>query len=60
MWPTNKILMIRPASFGYNDETALTNSFQHYEADGEAQNSLIEFDNMVQQLQKNITIKRIT
>lgn len=52
MWPTNKILMIRPASFGYNDETALTNSFQHYEADGEAQNSLIEFDNMVQQLQK--------
>jgi hypothetical protein len=34
-------------------ETALTNSFQHYEDDGEAQNALIEFDNMVQQLQQN-------
>jgi hypothetical protein len=53
MWPTNKILMIRPVSFGYNTETALTNSFQHYEDDGEAQNALIEFDNMVQQLQQN-------
>ncbi len=45
--------MIRPASFGYNTETALTNSFQHYEDDSEAQNALIEFDNMVQQLQQN-------
>lgn len=53
MWPTNKILMIRPASFGYNEETALTNSFQHYEDDGEAQNALQEFDYMVQLLQQN-------
>jgi hypothetical protein len=53
MWPTNKILMIRPASFGYNTETALTNSFQHFEDEGEAQNALIEFDNMVQQLQQH-------
>jgi len=52
MWPTNKILMIRPASFGYNTETALTNSFQHFEDDGEAQNALIEFDQMVKQLQQ--------
>lgn len=50
MWPTNKILMIRPASFGYNAETALTNSFQHHEQHGEAQNALLEFDNMVEQL----------
>lgn len=45
--------MIRPASFGYNTETALTNSFQHFEDDGEAQNALIEFDNMVQQFQQH-------
>lgn len=53
MWPTHKILMIRPASFGYNAETALTNSFQHAEADGESQKALHEFDNMVQLLQAN-------
>lgn len=53
MWPTNKILMIRPASFGYNTETALTNSFQHFEDEGEAKLALFEFDNMVQQLQQN-------
>jgi hypothetical protein len=53
MWPSNKILMIRPASFGYNIETALTNSFQHFEDDGEAQNALVEFDHMVQQLQQS-------
>jgi hypothetical protein len=52
MWPTNKILMIRPASFGYNTETALTNSFQHFEDNGEAQNALIEFDQMLKQLQQ--------
>lgn len=53
MWPTDKIVMIRPASFGYNMETALTNSFQHHETDGEAKEALHEFDNMVQQLQQN-------
>jgi hypothetical protein len=45
--------MIRPASFGYNTETALTNSFQHFEDEGEAKLALFEFDNMVQQLQQN-------
>ena len=53
MWPTNKILMVKPACFGYNTETALTNSFQHVENDGEAKLALFEFDNMVQQLQQN-------
>ena len=53
MWPSNKILMIKPAAFGYNAETALTNSFQHYETNGEAQNALVEFDNMVQKLQQH-------
>ena len=43
--------MIRPASFGFNAETAVTNSFQHTGADGESQNALLEFDNMVQLLQ---------
>ncbi len=45
--------MIKPAAFGYNAETALTNSFQHYETNGEAQNALVEFDNMVQKLQQH-------
>jgi len=53
MWPSNKILMIRPASFGYNAETALTNSFQHVEADGESQKALYEFDHMVALLEEN-------
>ena len=53
MWPTNKILMIRPASFGYNIETAATNSFQRADADGESQKALQEFDQMVQLLQQN-------
>jgi len=53
MWPSNKILMIKPAAFGYNAETALTNSFQHYETNGEAQHALVEFDNMVQKLQQH-------
>lgn len=53
MWPSNKILMIKPAAFGYNAETALTNSFQHYESNGEAQHALVEFENMVQKLQQH-------
>ncbi|HRG59707.1 MAG TPA: arginine deiminase-related protein [Bacteroidia bacterium] len=53
MWPTNKILMIRPASFGYNTETALTNSFQNIAAVNEAKNAVHEFDQMVLLLQQN-------
>lgn len=53
MWPTNKILMIKPARFGYNSETALTNSFQNIAASNEAKNAIHEFENMVHLLQQN-------
>ena len=43
------ILMIRPAAFGFNEETADSNSFQHHPSgDQNIQRSAIEeFDNMV-------------
>lgn len=53
MWPTNKILMIRPANFGYNTETALTNSFQNIAAINDAKNAIHEFDHMVMLLQQH-------
>jgi len=53
MWPTNKILMVKPAAFGYNVQTALTNSFQNKAVADEAKLALQEFDNMVKQLQHN-------
>jgi hypothetical protein len=50
------ILMIRPAAFGFNEETAADNYFQNYTgADKEAlqQKALAEFDAMVQTLRNN-------
>ena len=48
---TNTLLMIRPAAFGANEETAATNFFQSKEADLNSQtiqlSALKEFDNMV-------------
>lgn len=56
---TNKILMIRPISFGFNEETAINN---HYQKKGkntnqEIQNmALIEFNSMVEKL-RNVGIE---
>lgn len=50
------ILMIRPAAFGYNAETAVNNHFQHEEKIDVStlqQRALSEFDNMVLVLKKN-------
>lgn len=50
------ILMIRPASFGFNPETAQNNYFQvktGVSTNVIQQNAVVEFDNMVNQLRKN-------
>jgi hypothetical protein len=52
---TDTILMIRPANFGYNQETAVNNSFQtevstENESDISKQ-AVVEFDNMVKVLE---------
>lgn len=50
------ILMIRPASFGYNRETAANNFFQHQTAYSPAdiqEKALTEFDQMVKKLLEN-------
>ena len=55
---TNKILMVRPALFAFNEETAVNNYYQKRDNKTvqEIQNSaLIEFDKMVEKL-KNIGI----
>lgn len=42
------ILMVRPASFGYNEQTAINNSFQHnIHPDDLVAKALTEFDSMV-------------
>lgn len=53
---TNKILMVRPICFGFNEETAVNNYYQ--QNDGAESNeiqkkALIEFDNMVIKLKNN-------
>ena len=56
MKPTQNILMIRPANFGFNEETAVSNFFQnkltltHQEVLNLAQ---LEFDGMVSTLREN-------
>ncbi|MBK9108087.1 MAG: amidinotransferase [Saprospiraceae bacterium] len=52
---TNKILMVRPANFGFNQQTAASNSFQQQDGDSINTNTLAiaEFDRMVNQLQVN-------
>ena len=52
---TNKIMMIRPANFGFNSETAVNNSFQSA-PDNDLENTISqsaikEFDAMVEKLQ---------
>src|SRR4030095_13473420 len=54
---TDTILMIRPAAFGANEETAATNFFQSpgkkLNDQSLQQSALKEFDNMVELLRKN-------
>lgn len=51
---TNNIMMIRPANFGYNDQTAVNNSFQSTPETKTAEEirnaATSEFDNMVEKL----------
>ena len=52
---TNKILMVRPISFAFNEQTAVNNHYQKRDNKPvqEIQNkALIEFDNMVEKLKK--------
>jgi len=56
MPPASTILMIRPAAFGYNEETAANNFFQSHSnlsADELQQIAVAEFDNMVRILRDN-------
>ena len=51
---TNKLIMIRPAAFGYNAQTALSNAFQrNAKTKGIHEKALLEFDNMVQKMRAN-------
>jgi hypothetical protein len=56
---SNRLIMIRPARFGFNQQTAITNAFQNEQyADLLAtirveQQALLEFDRMVEQLRQN-------
>lgn len=51
---TNRILMIRPANFGFNEETAKNNAFQNKKAASKHKDAnakaLIEFDRFVKKL----------
>lgn len=53
MWPCTKIGMVKPAAFGYNAQTAVTNSFQQPGAAGESKKALEEFNSMVSTLKHN-------
>ena len=54
MQSTSKILMVRPANFGFNEETAVNNSFQ-VKGYGEDANikALVEFDKFAARLREN-------
>lgn len=54
MQTTSKVLMIRPANFGYNPETAVNNAFQKQSnEDGTNGIAVQEFDSYVQLLRQN-------
>ena len=54
MQTTSKVLMIRPANFGYNPETAVNNAFQKQSnEDGTNGIAVQEFDNYVELLRQN-------
>ncbi|WPU96858.1 arginine deiminase-related protein [Mucilaginibacter sabulilitoris] len=55
MQSTNSILMIRPVSFGFNEQTADSNAFQNRDADQQAvqDKALAEFNGFVNTLKEN-------
>ncbi len=50
---TDTVLMIRPCSFGYNDETAASNAFMHKPLEDVHQKALKEFNDFYQLLLEN-------
>jgi len=52
---TSNVLMIRPVSFGFNEQTAASNAFQNRDANQQAvqDKALVEFDNFVKILKDN-------
>ena len=51
---TNKVMMVRRAFFGFNDQTAATNFFQlNHQVDDVLRTAVVEFDNMVEVLKTN-------
>ncbi len=52
---TSHLLMIRPVNFGYNEETAESNAFQHKDKNQQEvqQKALHEFNNFVEVLRRN-------
>ncbi|MHB8208874.1 citrulline utilization hydrolase CtlX [Mucilaginibacter sp.] len=55
MQSTSHLLMIRPVNFGYNEETAESNAFQHKDKNQQAvqEKALAEFNNFVEVLRQN-------
>lgn len=49
----SSILMVRPASFGFNSQTAASNAFQSSAVHSTQQKALSEFDAMVEKLKAN-------
>lgn len=61
---TSKVMMVRPACFGFNEETALDNAFQSkisgMSSSEISAKAIIEFDELVSKLKKkNITVEVI-
>ena len=52
----SEVMMVRPANFGFNPETASSNAFQ---AKGNADNVLVEFDGVVESLEKQGVVVRV-
>lgn len=53
---TSNILMVRPASFQYNEQTAVTNDYQQkpsFSKEEVLKKAQAEFDNMVELLEEN-------
>lgn len=53
---TNKILMVKPVNFGFNEETAINNYYQKKDGKSPFQiqnDALFEFENMVKTLKEN-------
>ncbi|MGV8879037.1 MAG: citrulline utilization hydrolase CtlX [Sphingobacteriaceae bacterium] len=57
MQATSTIIMIRPVNFGFNEQTAESNAFQHRDVHAQPvvqENALTEFDSMVKMLRTEL------